>query len=169
MTPFPIRTATRRRLSRFGRESSGASAVEFALVCGPFFILLLYFLQIGLYYMTQSALNTGLIKTADEIRNSFNYATSPVFPSAETLKDNIATKAHGLITKTDPSFAVEIRPMAALSGAVVPITDGVNDYGGSDTRSVLVLRAQTPVVAIAPGFSNLTKVTAAVLLRRQGR
>lgn len=167
MKRFPVRSASRRCLSRFGRASGGASAVEFALLCGPFFVLLLYIVQIGLYYVTQSALDTGVIRTADDLRNSFVRATAPALPSAETLKATVASNAGGLVTRTDPLFAVEIRPMAALSDAVVPITDGIAEYG--DARSVLVLRAQSSVVAIAPGFSNLTRVTATLLLRRQGR
>ena len=154
-------------MGRFRRDARGASAVEFALVCAPFFVLVLYTLQLGIYYMTQTALDAGVIRTADDLRNSFNYAATPVFPTADALKATVAANAGGLITATDSSLTVEIRPMATFSGTVVPITGGVADYG--DGRSVLVLRAQSSVIALAPGFSNLTKVTAISLLRRQGR
>ncbi|WP_375410486.1 hypothetical protein [uncultured Methylobacterium sp.] len=106
------------------------------------------------------------MRTADTLRNSFNGA-APVLPTAEALKETVAANAGGLISVTDTALAVEIRPMDALSAAVVPITGGVAEYG--DNRSVLVLRAQSSVIALAPGFSNLTKVTAISLLRRQGR
>lgn len=154
-------------MGRFRRDARGASAVEFALVCAPFFVLVLYTLQLGIYYMTQTALDAGVIRTADTLRNSFNEAAAPVLPTAEALKATVAANAGGLITATGRSLTVEIRPMATLSSAVVPITGGVAEYG--DNRSVLVLRAQSSVIALAPGFSSLTKVTAISLLRRQGR
>lgn len=153
-------------MGRFRSDARGASAVEFALVCAPFFVLVLYTLQLGIYYMTQTALDAGVVRTADTLRNSFNGA-APVLPTAEALKETVAANAGGLISVTDSALAVEIRPMDALSAAVVPITGGVAEYG--DNRSVLVLRAQSSVIALAPGFSNLTKVTAISLLRRQGR
>jgi hypothetical protein len=49
---------------------------------------------------------------------------------------------------------------------LVAITDGTVDFGS--TTSTLVLRAQATIVAFAPGFSSLSKVTSSAMLRRQG-
>ncbi|KQT77341.1 TadE/TadG family type IV pilus assembly protein [Methylobacterium sp. Leaf466] len=161
--PAPRRTAAR----RFTIDDGGASAVEFALVCAPFFVLLLYILQVGIYYMTQTALDAGVIRTADELRSSFNTAV-PLMPDAAALKTKVEANAGGLVSAAGANvLAVEMRPMTSLSAAAVPISGGVADYGTA--TSVLALRAQTSVVVFAPGFSSLNKVTSTSLLRRQAR
>lgn len=153
------------RLVPFSRDARGASAVEFAIVSGPFLLVFVYVMQIGLYYMTQSALDTGVVRTADSLRNGFNTVGS-TRPDAAALKTAIVSRA-GAIIANDGTLAVEIRPLAGLAAGIVPITDGVADYGA--TTSVLVLHAQSSVVSIVPSFSVLTKVTATSVIRRQGR
>lgn len=166
--PDPCRTIWR-RLRPFGRDDRAASAVEFALVSGPFFILILYILQIGIYYMTQSALDTGVIAVADSLRNDLNRAKTVALPSAADLKGKVATSAGGLV-RNDTTLSVEIRPVTALAAGAVPITDGVADPGTSPS-GVLALRAQASVLGLAPGFTNLTqaRVTSTALIRLQGR
>lgn len=155
----------RRALARFASEQGGATAVEFGLVAFPFILFLLVILQLGIYYMTQSALDAAIIKTADGLRNNFT-TTSVTTPNAATLKSTVAGNAGGLI-KNDSTLAVEIRQLATLSAAVVPVVDATNDYGTS--TSTLVLRAESTAIAFAPGFNTLTKVRSSALVRRQGR
>jgi Flp pilus assembly protein TadG len=157
-------SALGRCIGRFARDSGGASAVEFAIVSGPFLFVLLAVLQMGIYYMTQSSLDTGVIRTADALRSSFT-STSATLPPATTLKSNVATYGGGMV-QNNSSLAVEIRPLTSLSAANVPITDGTANYG--TTTSTLVLRAQTSVLSFAPGFGSLAVARSAALVRRQG-
>jgi hypothetical protein len=149
---------------RFWRDDDGASAVEFAIVSGPFILLVLCILQVGVYYMTQSSLDTGVIRTADALRNSFTQAATPTLPNAGTLKGNVVSNSGGMI-RNNSYLSVEIRELTDLAGGSVPITDGINDWG--DVTSTLVLRAQASVVTFVPGFSALVQARSSAIVRRQ--
>lgn len=154
-------------VARFWRDDRGVSAVEFAIVSGPFVFLMLFMLQLGVYYMTQASLDAGMVKTAEALRNGFTGTANPSpQPNATSLKAQIVSNSGGLI-RNDSTLAVEIRPLDALSGSSVAITDGTNLYGS--TTSVLVLRAQANVVAFTPGFSMLNQTMSSAIVRRQGR
>jgi Flp pilus assembly protein TadG len=158
-------TALRSLTARFRRDERAASAVEFAIVCGPFFFLLLGVLQLGIFYMSQSALDTGVIKTAETLRTNFTTGTTATLPDSNTLRSSVVTNAGGLISN-DSTLSVEIRQLIGLNTAGVPIADGTNDYGSN--TSTLVLRAQSTVVTFAPGLSGLSTVSSSAILRRQG-
>lgn len=57
-----------RRLGRFGRDDSGATAVEFALVAAPFFALIFAILEIALVFFAQQVLDTGVAQASRLIR-----------------------------------------------------------------------------------------------------
>jgi hypothetical protein len=91
------------------RDTRGTEAVELAIVIFPFLYVLLVIIQMGLYYMTQSALDAGV-------------------------------------------------------NTEVPITDGTVETPTASPASVpIVLRAQSKVVVLAPGFSLSTVQSAAIL------
>ncbi|MFZ0846565.1 MAG: TadE/TadG family type IV pilus assembly protein [Pseudolabrys sp.] len=144
------------------RDQRGASAVEFAIVATPFFFLLMWMLQLGIYFMTQVALDNGLIAEAETIRENLVVGTKP---SAATIKAGVVTNAGALISNNS-TLMVEIRTLADLDSGAVPIVDGATDYG--TTSSTLVLRASGQVISFAPGFGSINTVTSAVLVRRQG-
>jgi Flp pilus assembly protein TadG len=152
-------------MSRFVRSRSGSSAVEFAIVATPMLMLVLGIIQIGLFYLSQSSLDTGVIKTAETLRNNFTTGTSAVLPDAATLKASVATSGGGMIAN-NPNLLVEVRQFSTLSAAVLPIVDGTTDYGNK--TSTLVLRAQATVPTLAPGLGGLTTIRASAMVRRQG-
>ncbi len=135
------------------------------MVAAPFFFLLLAILQVGVYYMTQSALDAGVIRTADALRTSFTTGTTFTAPSAATVKSNVVTNAGGLV-HNDSTLAVDVRQVSNLSAAAVPITDGTADFGTSN--SALALRAQASVISFAPYFGQLLKARSSAIVRRQG-
>ncbi|WP_158815146.1 TadE/TadG family type IV pilus assembly protein [Methylocapsa sp. S129] len=159
------RRPAQRGLSPFLHDGRGAAAIEFAIVSSPFILLLVALLQMCLYFMAQSALDSGVLRTAETLRNNFTTGATPTLPNAAALKAAVVASAGGLINN-DSTSAVEIRELILLDSAAVPIVDGTNDYGS--TTSVLVLRAQASVLIFAPGFSSLAKVQSAALVRRQG-
>jgi Flp pilus assembly protein TadG len=57
-----------RGLRQFGRDSSGASAVEFAMVAGPLILMLLAILQVGLVYFANFTLENATAQGARLIR-----------------------------------------------------------------------------------------------------
>ena len=146
----------------FLRDQRGASAVEFGIVAAPFFFLIIWLLQLGVYAMTQVALDNGLIAEAETVRENLVVGT---LPSASTIKSGVAAAA-GALVSNDATLAVEVRTLSDLDAASVPIVDGTTDYG--TTTSVLVLRASGRVITFAPGFGTINTVTSSALVRRQG-
>ena len=90
-------TPTRTGANSFLRSTRAAAAVEFALVALPFFMLVLCILQLGVYYFAQSALDTGVLKTAQTLYSGFRTGTSAYTPSAGTLKAAVSTNSGGMI------------------------------------------------------------------------
>lgn len=152
-------------IARFCKDRRAASAVEFAIVCAPFFFLLLGVLQLGIFYMCQSALDTGVVKTAETLRNNFTTGTTASLLDANALRSSVVSNAGALITN-DATLSVEIRPISSLNTSVVPIMNGTADYGSN--TSTLVLRAQSTVITFAPGLSGLSNIYSSALIRRQG-
>ena len=150
------------RARPFVRDQRGASAVEFAIVASPFFFLIMWLVQLGIYAMTQVALDNGLIAEAEIVREDLVAGT---LPSASTIKAGVFNAAGGLLANNS-TLAVEVRTLTDLDSASVAITDGFQDYG--TTTSTLVLRASGQVISFAPGFGSLNTVRSAVLVRRQG-
>jgi hypothetical protein len=148
-------------------DSAGTAAIEFAILGLPFLLLILGILQVGIFYMAQSSLDAGVIAEANTLRSSFTSTAAQACPAAGTLKDAIVANSGGLI-HNDSSLWVEVRQITTLDGGILPVTastDGTCDYGS--TTSILVLRAQSSVMAFMPGFSSLA-VRSIAIIRRQG-
>jgi Flp pilus assembly protein TadG len=152
-------------IQRFSRDRRASSAVEFAIVAAPFFYLLMAITQVGIFYMAQSALDTGVAATALTLRNNFTTGTTATLLGAAALKSGVVADAGAMISN-NATLAVEIRQQSNLSSVVVPIVDGTVDYGS--TTSTLVLRAQSSVVTLAPGLGGMNTIYSSALVRRQG-
>ena len=62
-------------MHRFRDDRSGATAIETALVAAPFFALLIAALQLGLVYLSQSALEVATEKTARAVLTGADQTT----------------------------------------------------------------------------------------------
>jgi Flp pilus assembly protein TadG len=144
------------------RDTRAANAVEFAIVALPFLYVLLVILQMGLYYMTQAALDNGVLATANNLRNSFNTGTAPVLPTGSSLKSSIVGAGGGLLGNNG-MLAVDLRALTTLDAGGVAIADGTVD--AVSTNVPIVLRAKANVTAFAPGFGASTQVLSSVVLR----
>jgi len=160
---MPARPAGLTRLiGRFVRDRGASSAVEVSILMAPFFFLVMGITQVGILFMAQSALDTGVIKTAEALRANFVNGSSTLLTAGQ-LKSSVSGSAGALITN-DASLSVEIRQFSSLTSAPVAIVDGTVDYGSS--TSTLVLRAQSTVVTLAPGLSGLNTIQSSALVRR---
>jgi Flp pilus assembly protein TadG len=152
-------------LVRFIRSRRASSAIEFAIVAAPFFYLIMAIIQVGIFYMAQSALDTGVIKTAETLHANFSTGSVATLLNAGALKSSVASSSGAMISN-DSTLAVEIRQISSLTSASIPIADGTVDYGSP--TSTLVLRAQSTVVTLAPGLGGLNTIYSSALIRRQG-
>ncbi len=153
------------KLAALRGDRRASSAVEFSIVALPLFLTLLAIMQLGVYYMTQSALDSGVGQTADALVNTFYTSSVPSTPSVASLQAQIASKAGGLVQTG--SVSVDLQPLSNLSTASVAI--GANPPNIGAPRSLLALRAQAKVVGFAPGFGSLLVVRSWSLVRRQGQ
>ena len=72
--------------ARFLRSRRASSAVEFAILAAPFFYLLMGITQVGIFYMAQSALDTGVIKTAETLHTNFTTGSTATLLNAAQLR-----------------------------------------------------------------------------------
>ena len=152
-------------IARFFRDRRAASAVEFSIVAAPFFYLLMGITQVGIFYMAQSALDTGVSNTALTLRANFSTGTTATLLGAASLRSGVASGSGAMIAN-DSTLSVDLRQLTNLSTGTIPIVDSTVDYGS--TTSTLVLRAQSSVVTLAPGRGGLNTVYSSALVRRQG-
>ena len=150
---------------RFLRDERGSNAVEFAILGVPFIMLLLFALQIGLYAMTKSALDTGVVRSAEAMEGQFGLNT-PSLRSGSALKAAVATGAGGLVINNS-ALAVEVRPLSGLSGGPTPIADQTTSYGAPHT--VLAIRASFVTPTFVPGLNAVLTAYSSALVRRQAQ
>jgi hypothetical protein len=127
----------------------------------------------GIFYMTQAALDNGVNTASANLRSIFtNATTTPTLPSASQLKTEVASAGGGMLA-TGSGLAVEIRQLSSLSSGQIAVTDGTIDYGyplPNDTPGTpLALRATSSVIIIAPGFYPTTTVESFAIIRRQAK
>ncbi len=140
--------------------------MEFALTALPFLLVLLVIIQMGIYYMTQSALDSGVNSEAAALQNNFNNPGATVPTSAAAVRGNIVAAAGSMIFASSTQF--EIQQLANYTAQTQPIVDGTMNFTSPNTTfAILVLRAQSPVVTLAPGFSS-SVVESTAIVRRQG-
>ena len=154
-------------LVAFARSRRASSAVEFSIVAAPFIFTLLAILQMSIYYMTQSALDAGVLGEADTLVSSFYGTSTPTAPTAAALKAAIAAKAGGLVQAT--TMLADLQPLTNL--VLLPVVIGANPSPsvGVSPMTVLALRAQAPVTAFAPYFNKFMVVRSSVVIRRQAQ
>jgi Flp pilus assembly protein TadG len=161
-------TATRGHkwgLKGFARDKRGVAAIDFALLGLPFLLLLICVMQLGLYYMTQVALDSGTVQAAESLRSVFSTGATPVTPTGAALKSSIvANSGSGLVSS---GLIVEVQPLANLGGGTVAVTDGLTNYGSAWTP--LVLRAKYSFSTFMPGFAATWSINASAIVRRQGQ
>ena len=71
MTAAPTAKTSSRansRIFRFGRDRSGATAVEFAMIAAPFFLLLFAMIEIAAVFFTGTVLENAVLEAARKIR-----------------------------------------------------------------------------------------------------
>lgn len=138
-------TATARLLRRFSREKDGAQALEFALVAGPFFLMLFAVIEIAYMFFVTTALEDATADAARQIRTGELQLAGTA--NATTLKNEICAKL-SIAVQCDGRLDVDVRTFSNFSSANAPspINGGVydnsdlqEDFGGAG--DIVVARA----------------------------
>jgi len=78
------RLSERRRLRELGEDTHGLSAVEFAFVAGPFFLLLVGIFEVCLIFLISTILQYGAREAARDIRTGSLQASTVVVADQKT-------------------------------------------------------------------------------------
>lgn len=106
-----------RKWRAFGRDTTAATAVEFALVAFPFFISILAIYDISNAYMASTALENGTLRIARQIKTGEIQAqnlTPAMF--RQRLCDEVSE-----LLACDQRLQVDVRPFAQFNQANLPM------------------------------------------------
>ena len=127
----------KRFLGRYGRSQDGVTAVEFALVGGPFFFVLFAIFELGLmlfaeYALAQNIENAGRLIRTGQIQNSQNGHTN----TAAYFKTQVC-KNLSVLLDCDNKLYVDVRKFndfASISGNLPsPYKPGTNELSSNIT------------------------------------
>jgi Flp pilus assembly protein TadG len=116
------------RCKRFGRDTKGQAAVEFAMVALPFFVLMMAALDFGLMFFATSTLENGVVEAARRIRTGEVAAAGS---SAAQFKQMICDEVSMLLA-CDQRLAVDVRVFDNFDDVNFPAAlDGNGNLSGA--------------------------------------
>jgi Flp pilus assembly protein TadG len=137
--------------SRWARDSSGATAIEFGLVVGPFILLLTGIMAVGLQFFTIDALEHGVTAAARRLK------TGEAQKSGLTFADfrNMVCDEAGSLIPCDTNLVVHLKSAATFADLDPPVSCVSN--GNLRPSSA---NGSTPVSTYSGGASAAVVVTA---------
>jgi Flp pilus assembly pilin Flp len=113
----------RRLITRLGRDTRGATAIEFALLAGPFLLIVLGLLEIGVQYFTSTSFESAVQRSSRLIRTGQAQQASMTL---DTLRKAVCADIYNLFDcEKNTAFQVSI-----LSTMTSLPTDQVVDEDG---------------------------------------
>lgn len=142
-------------LRSFRTNDSGATAVEFALVAAPFFVLLFAIIEIALIFFAQQVMDTGVSQAARLIRTGQSQSMDQAQFKQEVC-NRIAT-----MFDCEEGLKLDVRtyPTFADIDTSLPIEDGkLKDdsfqFKQGKGGSIVVVRAYYEWPTIVPGLGH---------------
>jgi Flp pilus assembly protein TadG len=136
------------RLAGFKKDQEGATAIEIAMVAGPFFILIFMLIRFALYFFVMNSLDKGMDQTSRLVRVGQAQKTNM---TVNDFKQAVCKSAGGWITCNKVEVFVQkfpdwqsLSPKACLNAAGAPVTNGASgthliaQYSGTSSEIVLV-------------------------------
>ncbi|KQT61113.1 hypothetical protein ASG52_17955 [Methylobacterium sp. Leaf456] len=152
--PAPFSAAAR----RLGRDRSGATSVEFAILAWPLVALILMACQVAIHQYTVLMLSNTLFDTAATPQ------VSVLAGNQSGYKSDVCAKLPFMTTKTcESSLLVEMAPLSAVPTAAQAIQGTV--FSSGLPMNVLVLRASVPILRVFPALPKVS-AQASVVFRR---
>ncbi|MCH8488418.1 MAG: pilus assembly protein [Oceanicaulis sp.] len=141
---------------RFIKAREGATAVEFALIAGPFFLLLMGLIEIALFFFASTMIETATTEAARDIR------TGEVLVSGdgpEEFRNRICARAGRILDCA--RIQVDVRRVDSFGAAELgaQVNEGGLDSSGfgfepGGPGEIVVVRAVYEWPLIAPGQFN---------------
>ena len=132
-----IKRANPLRRRRRGAQE-GATAVEFAMVAGPLFFMIMATLELAMVFVVSTMLESALSKAAREIRTGQQQGSADV--SQDAFIDKVCSQMVFLQASCEGQLAVDVRGTAGFS------SDGAPDptEGGAFSTSNLTFQPGGP-------------------------
>ncbi len=155
--PSAMRARVKARAARFLRDRKGATAVEFAFVAAPFFILIFAILEIALIFFASAIIEDAVADAARDIR------TGNLQTAGQTEEDFRATICAQIQTVADCSrLRVDVRTFENFAGTDLdaPVDDdGDLDESGftfepGGSQDIVVVRVFYDWQLLGPGAIN---------------
>lgn len=155
----------KRRYSAFLANRKGASAVEFALIAFPFFVLIFGLIEITMMFLLSTTLDYGVSEAARRIRTG-EIQTSATATDATGFKELVCGNLFGLMD-CDEKLFIDVKTYASFSNSdkSLPLNEDGEmqdsfDFSMGGSSEIVMVRAYyqwemlTPVLS-AP-LSNMT-------------
>jgi len=142
------------RLARFTGAQSGATAVEFALVATPFFLLLFGIIELAFIFLVSSSLENATAQAARTIRTGELQTGGAATASA--FKDAVCSKFGWLQSDCAANLSVDVRTYQTFASVTAPqpVSNGTFNAGaltfapgGPDDIVVVRTYYQWPLIA----------------------
>ena len=144
-----VRPRARSLLSRWRRDDSGATAVEFAIIALPFMMLMFGIMTVCLYFFTNFSLENAAWAAARSVRTGQMQQGTGAYTGAMTLEDRktafkaaLCSKAPTflncagkvvVIVQSNASFGGITKPTCAVNGTLINQSAAAFDTGGASS------------------------------------
>lgn len=137
-------TRTTKFFGRFIRASGGATAVEFALVAGPFLFLLFAILEIGRLYVINSVLEDATMTAGRQVRTGTMQMSGA---SATQFKAAVCAEMSVFQGECSSRLSVDVRVMPQFANQSAPdpvtgnqFTEAPLTYQPGNARDIVLVR-----------------------------
>lgn len=113
-----------RRLRRFRRDQSGATAIEFAFVAAPFFFMMFALLELGMLFVMDVVLETAVSQTGRLVRTGQAHERAM---SVAEFRQEVCSRMGIFESQCGERLVVDVRVLPRFTGQTPP--DPVDDEG----------------------------------------
>lgn len=147
--------ARRFGLSRFARDRRGATAVEFALIAGPFIFLLMALIEVGVLFVVDALFHDATSRAGRLIRTGQAQGTM----SVEQFRTEICNRMSVFSADCEARLVVDVRVIERFTGESSPELraddDGAIDqsdllFAMGGPRSIILVTAWLPRTVFSP-------------------
>lgn len=160
-----LRKWMERSTGRFRRSEGGATAVEFALVAGPFFLMLLAIFETGLMMFSEYVIENGTAKASRMIRTGQVQAANM---TAGQFKEMVCGDISGLLD-CEGRLYVDVRSYTSFSAISSPSAIGSDGELSDDVKvnshfspgkalEVVVVNVYYDWKLFTPGLSHMANL-----------
>lgn len=161
---FAVKPPKLRFWRRFGRADEGATAVEFALVSLPFFLLLFAIIELGLVFLVDVTLDSAVGHSSRQIRTGeFQEASG----TPEQFKANICSRMIWLEAGCSSALRVDVRtfqffadvkdappPTTTAPGGNPEVNEANNCFNPGGPTNIVLVRAFYEWTLFTPLLDN---------------